>query len=76
MNYTPEQPEPLVFFIDRSLGKKTIADALKQEGAKVHVHDDLFPADTEDERWLRRSAIENGSFSLRISESDIERLSA
>ena len=52
MNYTPAQPNPLVFFIDRSLGKKTIADALKQEGAEVYVHDDLFPADTEDEHWL------------------------
>ena len=53
MNYTPAQPDPLVFFIDRSLGKKTIADALKREGAEVYVHDDLFPADTEDEIWLR-----------------------
>ena len=53
MSYTPEQPNPLVFFIDRSLGKKTIADALKREGAEVYVHDDLFPADTEDESWLR-----------------------
>ena len=35
MSYTPEQPDPLVFFIDRSLGKKTIADALKQEGAII-----------------------------------------
>ena len=46
MSYTPEQPDPLVFFIDRSLGKKTIADALKHEGAEVYVHDDLFPADS------------------------------
>lgn len=53
MSYTPEQPNPVVFFIDRSLGKKTIADALKREGAEVYVHDDLFAADTEDESWLR-----------------------
>jgi len=53
VSYTLEQPNPLVFFIDRSLGKKTIADALKREGAEVYVHDDLFAADTEDEHWLR-----------------------
>ena len=35
VSYTPEQPNPLVFFIDRSLGKKTIADALKREGAII-----------------------------------------
>ena len=29
VSYTPEQPDPLVFFIDRSLEKETIADALK-----------------------------------------------
>lgn len=54
MSYTPEQPDALVFFIDRSLGKKTIADALKQEGAEVYVHDDLFPADTASEVGKRK----------------------
>ena len=53
MSCTSEQPDPVVFFIDRSLGKKTIANALKRAGAEVYVHDDLFAADTEDESWLR-----------------------
>ena len=35
------------------MGKKTIADALRQAGAEVRVHDDCFPPDARDEDWLR-----------------------
>jgi predicted nuclease of predicted toxin-antitoxin system len=52
VNSPARPPEPLAFFIDRSLGKKVIAEVLRQEGAEVHVHDDLFPPDTPDEEWL------------------------
>jgi predicted nuclease of predicted toxin-antitoxin system len=45
-------PEVPVFFLDRSLGKKRIATALRQAGAIVHVHDDHFPQDAKDETWL------------------------
>ena len=45
-------PEPLVFFIDHSLGQKTIAKALRDAGAKVEIHDDHFPQDTKDHVWL------------------------
>lgn len=44
---------PLVFFLDRNLGKYTIADALRQAGARVEIHDDHFPRDAKDEEWLR-----------------------
>jgi predicted nuclease of predicted toxin-antitoxin system len=47
-----KQPEPPVFFLDRSLGKKTIADALRAAGADVRIHDDLFSQDARDEEWL------------------------
>ncbi|MGH9863441.1 MAG: hypothetical protein ACRD35_08465 [Candidatus Acidiferrales bacterium] len=45
-------PEPVVFFLDRSLGSKIIARALRDAGLDVHVHDDHFPPDALDEDWL------------------------
>lgn len=50
---TKSPPEP-VFFIDRSLGKRVIAEALRKAGAIVEVHDDHFPHDAKDEDWLRK----------------------
>ena len=43
----------LIFFLDRSLGKHIVADALRQAGAAVAVHDDHFSQDARDEEWLR-----------------------
>ena len=40
------------FFIDRSLGQKIVAQALRDAGATVVVHDDRFPPDAPDEDWL------------------------
>lgn len=51
-NSPSKLPEPLVFFLDRSLGKKRIATALREAGAIVHIHDDYFPPDARDEQWL------------------------
>ena len=45
-------PEPLVFFIDRSLGRKIVAQALRQVGETVEIHDDHFAPDAKDEVWL------------------------
>jgi uncharacterized protein with PIN domain len=45
-------PEPPTFFLDRSLGKKMVAEALRAAGAKVEVHDDHFAQDAQDEVWL------------------------
>lgn len=45
-------PVPLILFIDRSLGRKKVADALRAAGADVKVHDDLFPQDAPDEVWI------------------------
>jgi hypothetical protein len=45
--------DPLIFFLDRSLGKHIVADALRQVGAAVQLHDDHFPQDARDEEWLR-----------------------
>jgi predicted nuclease of predicted toxin-antitoxin system len=48
-------PEPLVLFVDRSLGKKIVAGALRQAGAQVEIHDDHFAPDAPDEDWLREA---------------------
>lgn len=45
--------DEFVFFIDRSLGRKAVANALRQTGARVEVHDDHLPQDARDEEWLR-----------------------
>jgi len=45
-------PERLVFFVDRSLGRKVIPETLRAANAEVRVHDDFFPQDAKDEVWL------------------------
>ena len=54
MSSRSKPPDPPIFFLDRSLGKKRIATALREAGAIVHVHDDSFPPDAKDEEWLTR----------------------
>ena len=44
-----EQP---TFFIDRALGRRAVADALRKADAKVEVHDDHFPVGALDIEWL------------------------
>ena len=44
--------EPLVFFVDRSLGRRIIPDALRSAGAQIELHDDHFPQDAQDQTWL------------------------
>src|SRR5262245_27873965 len=45
-------PEPIVFFSDRSLGRKIVAQALRDVGERVEIHDDHFAPDAKDELWL------------------------
>lgn len=42
----------LVFFIDRSIGRRVVADALRSAGADVRVHADEFEHDAADAEWL------------------------
>ena len=49
---TPRPVSDPVFFIDRSLGRKQVAQALREAGATVEVHDDHFPQATPDVDWL------------------------
>ena len=49
---TARQLEEPVFFVDRSLGRHAVADALRLVGLLVEIHDDHFPTDTKDEVWI------------------------
>jgi hypothetical protein len=44
--------EKPTFFIDRALGRKYVADALRNAGAKVEIHEDHFSPDSPDTEWL------------------------
>lgn len=44
--------KPTVFFIDRSLGNRLVADALRECGATIELHRDHFAADAEDSDWI------------------------
>lgn len=54
MNSSSKLPERPVFFVDRSLGKNIIAQALREAGCAVEVHDGHFAQDAPDEEWLQR----------------------
>jgi hypothetical protein len=45
-------PEPLTFFIDAALGRVTVAEALRDCGLPVVLHDEVFSQGTADEDWL------------------------
>jgi hypothetical protein len=47
-----KQLRELTFFLDRNLGSKRVAEALRSAGATVEVHADHFAADGSDEEWL------------------------
>jgi predicted nuclease of predicted toxin-antitoxin system len=46
------ETEHPTFFIDRALGKNLVANALRNAGALVEVHDDHFAPDAPDTDWL------------------------
>ena len=47
-----DPPARVVFFIDRSLGRRIIPGALRDAGEEVRIHDEHFPQDAKDETWL------------------------
>ncbi len=56
---TPKPPDDIpspsgpVLFVDRSLGRHVIADALRQAEARVEIHDEHFAENATDEEWLQ-----------------------
>jgi len=50
----PARPEDApTYFVDRSLGGNIVVNALRNAGAEVKAHDDLFEIDALDEEWLQ-----------------------
>jgi uncharacterized protein with PIN domain len=49
-------PETRVFFIDRSLGRIDVPDALRAAGYRCETHEKHFDQDTEDSVWLNAVA--------------------
>lgn len=49
----------ITFFIDRSLGRKAVPNALEKAGATVEKLDDHFPPDTPDTEWLAEASKRN-----------------
>jgi predicted nuclease of predicted toxin-antitoxin system len=47
-----KKSQTFTFFIDRALGQKFVATALRQAGAQVEVHDDHFAPEALDVDWL------------------------
>lgn len=48
-------PEPFAFFVDRSLGARTVVDGLRRNSLPeevVHAHDQHFAQNTTDAEWL------------------------
>lgn len=45
--------ESETFFLDRCLGKKILASALRAANLNIEVHDDHFSPDAKDEHWLQ-----------------------
>lgn len=44
--------ETAVFFIDRCVGKMSIARPLREAGLRIELHDDHFQQDAPDQSWL------------------------
>jgi hypothetical protein len=45
-------PEPYTYFVDRSLGRGIVVEALRAANETVHAHDDHFAQNTPDAEWL------------------------
>jgi hypothetical protein len=44
--------DSLIFFLDKCLGRATVASALRAEGLHVEIQEDHFPQDTPDHVWV------------------------
>lgn len=51
-NFRSKPPDPPVFFLDRTLGRRIVAEALRRAGHRVEIHDDHFDQSAPDEEWL------------------------
>jgi predicted nuclease of predicted toxin-antitoxin system len=72
-----DSSDPIVFYIDRCLGRK-LAQTLQDQGLTIALHDDHFPQNALDVEWLPKVG-QRGWVVLtkdtRISRNTTERLS-
>ena len=54
---SPQPPNPLTYFIDRSLGRFDVANALRGVGRTVEVHHDHFRHDEADDVWIKQVSL-------------------
>lgn len=47
-----KQLKEFTFFLDRNLGTKRVAEAMRKAGANIEVHADHFSPEGSDEEWL------------------------
>ena len=72
-----EPLDDLVFFVDRSLGRQHVVNALRGAGATVHTHDEHFAQDTTDTSWLETAGEKNWivlTKDKRIQHRQLERM--
>jgi len=71
------QPQPTIFFIDRCLGGKCVAEVLRKSGITVETHDDHFDKGAQDVEWIPKVG-QRGWIVLtkdkNISKNHLERL--
>jgi uncharacterized protein with PIN domain len=48
----------VTFFVDRSLGRRRLVEAIREAGYDSIAHDDHFAPDALDEVWLQRAGAE------------------
>lgn len=71
-----EQLKDFTFFLDRSSGKGSLVEGLKQLGLNIEAHDDHFPQNTPDYEWIGKCGEMNWiiiSSDKRIKKNPIER---
>lgn len=49
------RPEAEVFFVDRSLGRRWVPEALARAGLRVELHDQHFAPSAPDVEWLQEA---------------------
>jgi hypothetical protein len=59
VNSTSPPESRLTFFVDRSLGRKVIPEALRNVNEVVKIHDEIFPQNTPDHVWLEEAGRQN-----------------
>ena len=46
------RPKEFILYLDRNLGNHVIANAIRDAGHRVEIHDDHLPIDAPDEDWI------------------------